>query len=267
MKKIASKSGFTLIEMLATLLILVFLILGIDTGMDSAVRVYDEAKFEANSASMANIVNTSLGDILRYSDNLTVAEENTSFKDSAGTIVPNVEFVFTNYEYGVRDAYFSLKDSANKEDGILRMRNLENGNVVEVYAEYDPDSRGGDPADGRKVKGATIHWVDAATSVNAEVRLYDNLFSDAQPDGPDKDFLECLNPDSLTVLTGCKVESALVEDAKKFDALGAAREKQSAPSYQFMRVGYFCMDNKDCSAEHLVFNRSVLLKDSFKPAK
>ena len=74
MKKIASKSGFTLIEMLATLLILVFLILGIDTGMDSAVRVYDEAKFEANSASMANIVNTSLGDILRYSDNLTVAE-------------------------------------------------------------------------------------------------------------------------------------------------------------------------------------------------
>ena len=132
MKKIASKSGFTLIEMLATLLILVFLILGIDTGMDSAVRVYDEAKFEANSASMANIVNTSLGDILRYSDNLTVAEENTSFKDSAGTIVPNVEFVFTNYEYGVRDAYFSLKDSANKEDGILRMRNLENGNVVEL---------------------------------------------------------------------------------------------------------------------------------------
>lgn len=132
MKKITSKSGFTLIEMLATLLILVFLILGIDTGMDSAVRVYDEAKFEANSASMANIVNTSLGDILRYSDNLTVAEENTSFKDSAGTIVPNVEFVFTNYEYGVRDAYFSLKDSANKEDGILRMRNLENGNVVEL---------------------------------------------------------------------------------------------------------------------------------------
>lgn len=145
MKKIASKSGFTLIEMLATLLILVFLILGIDTGMDSAVRVYDEAKFEANSASMANIVNTSLGDILRYSDNLTVAEENTSFKDSAGTIVPNVEFVFTNYEYGVRDAYFSLKDSANKEDGILRMRNLENGNVVElVNTGAYPDMKIGD---------------------------------------------------------------------------------------------------------------------------
>ncbi len=118
--------------MLATLLILVFLILGIGTGMDSAVRIYDEAKFEANSASMANIVNTSLGDILRYADNLTVAEENTSFKDSAGTVVPNVDFVFTNYEYGVRDAYFSLKDSSNKDDGILRMRNLENGKVVEL---------------------------------------------------------------------------------------------------------------------------------------
>ena len=70
---------------------------------------------------------------------------NSSFKDSAGTIVPNVEFVFTNYEYGVRDAYFSLKDSANKEDGILRMRNLENGNVVElVNTGAYPDMKIGD---------------------------------------------------------------------------------------------------------------------------
>ena len=65
-----------------------------------------------------------------------------------------------------------------------------------------PDSRGGDPADGRKVKGATIHWVDAATAVDAEVRLYDNLFTDADPDAADKNFLDCLNPDSLEVLTG-----------------------------------------------------------------
>ena len=172
--------------------------------------------------------------------------------------VPKYKRMYPGNEVRLKGAYLVTATGCRKD---------ENGNVVEVYAEYDPDSRGGDPADGRKVKGATIHWVDAATSVNAEVRLYDNLFSDAQPDGPDKDFLECLNPDSLTVLTGCKVESALVEDAKKFDALGAEREKQSAPSYQFMRVGYFCMDNKDCSAEHLVFNRSVLLKDSFKPAK
>ena len=70
----------------------------------------------------------------------------------------------------------------------------EDGNVTEIAAEYDPDSRGGDPADGRKVKGATIHWVDAATAVDAEVRLYDNLFTDADPDAADKDFLDCLNP-------------------------------------------------------------------------
>ncbi len=142
----------------------------------------------------------------------------------------------------------------------------ENGSVVEVYATYDPASKGGDPADGRKVKGATIHWVDANNCLDAEVRLYNNLFADAQPDGPDKDFLECMNPDSLEVLQGCKVEAAMAEEAKKYDGLGSARTAQTAPCYQFMRVGYFCMDNRDCSAEHLVFNRSVLLKDSFKPA-
>ena len=142
-------------------------------------------------------------------------------------------------------------------------RKDENGNVTEVYATYDPDSRGGDPADGRKVKGATLHWVDAATALDAEVRLYDYLFADAAPDGPDKNFLDCLNPDSLTVLTGCKVESALVEEAKKFDAV-ENREGKNAPAFQFMRLGYFCLDNQDCHAGHLVFNRSVGLKDSFK---
>ena len=84
----------------------------------------------------------------------------------------------------------------------------ENGSVTEVLAEYDPESRGGDPADGRKVRGATIHWVDAATAIDAEVRLYDNLFTDADPDAADKNFLECLNPNSLEVLTGAKVEAA-----------------------------------------------------------
>ena len=138
----------------------------------------------------------------------------------------------------------------------------ENGNVVEVYATYDPNSRDGDPADGRKVKGATIHWVDAKNCVEAEVREYDNLFSDAQPDAAE-DFLTCLNPDSLHVLTGCKVESALVEEAKKFDAV-ENREGKNAPAFQFMRLGYFCLDNQDCHADHLVFNRSVGLKDSFK---
>lgn len=125
------------------------------------------------------------------------------------------------------------------------------GNVTEVLCEYDPNSSGGDPADGRKVKGATIHWVDAATAVDAEVRLYDNLFADADPDGADKNFLDYLNPDSLEVLTGCKVEPALA---------GAA----APSSFQFMRLGYFCPDSKDSKPGHPVFNRSVSLKDSFK---
>ena len=127
----------------------------------------------------------------------------------------------------------------------------EDGNVTEIFATYDPDSRGGDPADGRKVKGATIHWVDAATALDAEVRLYDNLFTDESPDAADKNFLDCLNPDSLEVLTGCKVEA---------DMAGI-----TAPAnFQFMRLGYFCLDNKDSAPGHLVFNRSVSLKDSFK---
>ena len=125
------------------------------------------------------------------------------------------------------------------------------GNVVEILATYDPDSRGGDPADGRKVKGATIHWVDAATAVDAEMRLYDNLFTDPDPDGGDKSFLDCLNPNSLEVLLHAKVEAGLA---------GA----QAPASFQFLRQGYFCVDNRDSSPEHLVFNRSVSLKDSFK---
>lgn len=127
----------------------------------------------------------------------------------------------------------------------------DQGNIVEILATYDPDSKGGDPADGRKVKGATLHWVDAATAIDAEVRLYDNLFADEAPDAGEKNFLDCLNPGSLEVLTGCKVEAGLacpkVEDR-----------------FQFMRQGYFCADSKDSKPGHLVFNRAVSLKDSFK---
>ena len=130
----------------------------------------------------------------------------------------------------------------------------EDGNITQVYATYDPNSRGGDPADGRKVKGATIHWVDANNCCDAEVRQYSNLFDDPDPDAANKDFLACLNPNSLEVLSGCKVEKFL-ENAK------------APASYQFMRLGYFCPDSKDCAPDHLVFNRSVSLKDSFKPSK
>ncbi len=136
------------------------------------------------------------------------------------------------------------------------------GSIAEVYATYDPNSHGGDPADGRKIKGATLHWVDAATAVDAEVRLYDYLFADPAPDGPDKNFLECLNPNSLEVLTGCKVEADMLRVAREYEA--SEKSGKTAPSFQFMRIGYFCMDNRDSSPEHLVFNRSVSLKDGFR---
>jgi len=126
----------------------------------------------------------------------------------------------------------------------------ENGKVVEVYAEYDSETRGGDTPDGRKVRG-TIHWVDAENYINAEVRLYDNLFTDPEPDTGDKNFLDYINPTSLVTLTNCKAEK-FVEGAK-------------VPSnYQFMRLGYFCLD-KDSTPENLIFNRSVSLKGNRQP--
>ena len=130
----------------------------------------------------------------------------------------------------------------------------ESGKVTEVLATYDPNSRGGDPADGRKIKGATIHWVDANNCVDCEVRQYSNLFDDPDPDAAGKDFLACLNPNSLEVLHNCKAEASL-------------KNAKAPESYQFMRLGYFCPDSKDSAPEHLVFNRSVSLKDSFKPGK
>ncbi len=128
-------------------------------------------------------------------------------------------------------------------------RKDENGRIVEVYAEYDPETRGGDTPDGRKVRG-TVHWVNAADHLNAEVRLYDNLFTDPEPDTGDKNFLDYINPDSLKILKNCKIESSVA---------GAEAPKH----YQFMRLGYFCID-KDSTPDALVFNRSVSLKDGFR---
>ncbi len=125
----------------------------------------------------------------------------------------------------------------------------EQGNITEVLAEYDPATRGGNTPDGRKVRG-TIHWVDAATAADAQVRLYAPLFDRPDPEADDTDFLDCLNPASLETLTGCKAEAMLAEAA-------------APASFQFLRQGYFCVDNKDSRPGHLVFNRSVSLKDSF----
>ena len=127
----------------------------------------------------------------------------------------------------------------------------ENGNVTAVHAEYEESSRGGNPADGRRIK-ATIHWVDTKTALDATVRLYDRLFTVEAPDLADCNYLDFINPDSLTVVEGAKVEASLA-DAKPADR------------FQFLRLGYFCMDTKDSKPGKLIFNRSVSLKDSYKP--
>ena len=122
------------------------------------------------------------------------------------------------------------------------------GRITELHCRYDPESRGGSTPDGRKVRG-TLHWVSAPHAVDAEVRLYDHLFSDPYP-GEREDFHEALNPESLQVLRGCKVEPSLA-DARPGDRL------------QFMRHGYFCVDSRDSRPGAPVFNRTVSLKDSW----
>ncbi len=132
------------------------------------------------------------------------------------------------------------------------IKDPETGEVVELRCTYDPETRGGYAPDGRKVRG-TIHWVSAQHAQDAEVRLYDRLFNKPNPAEVEEgqDFTANLNPDSLQVLTGCKVEPSLA---------GA----EPGRIYQFERKGYFCVDAVDSSPEHLVFNRTVSLRDTWK---
>ena len=128
------------------------------------------------------------------------------------------------------------------------------GNVEEIYCEYDPDTRSGMPGSMRKVKG-TLHWVSAEYSSTAEVRLYDRLFNVENPaEEKDMDFRELLNPDSLKTVDNCRIEPYLAENAKPGNR------------YQFQRTGYFCVD-PDSTDGHLVFNRTVSLKDSWEKLK
>lgn len=128
------------------------------------------------------------------------------------------------------------------------------GNVEEIYCEYDPDTRSGMPGSMRKVKG-TLHWVSAEYSSTAEVRLYDRLFNVENPaEEKDIDFRELLNPDSLKIVDNCRIEPYLAENAKPGNR------------YQFQRTGYFCVD-PDSTDGHLVFNRTVSLKDSWEKLK
>jgi len=124
----------------------------------------------------------------------------------------------------------------------------EKGEIVEVYCEYDPNTKSGMPESNRKVKG-TIHWVSVAHSLSAEVRLYDRLFRVENPSEEEGDFRELLNSDSLKILTDCKVETFL-QYAKPLD------------HFQFQRIGYFTVD-MDATPENLIFNRTVSLKDSW----
>ncbi len=124
------------------------------------------------------------------------------------------------------------------------------GNIVEVHCEYDADTLGKNPEDGVKPKGV-IHWVDAANNTPCEVRLYDRLFNDPSPDSGDKNFLDHINPESLVRLHGCLAEASLSQ-----------LPSDSEQRFQFEREGYFCLD-KDSTADAVVFNRTIGLKDTF----
>ena len=148
-------------------------------------------------------------------------------------------------EVRLKGAYY-IKYASHETD--------ENGNITAVHCTFDPESRGGDTADKRKVKG-TLHWVSAKTAEDVTVRLYDRLFNFENPSDEEgvSSFADNLNPDSLKEITDCKVDRSLLS-AKVGD------------TFQFMRQGYFCVD-KDSDENRLVFNRTVALKDSFTPKK
>ncbi len=148
--------------------------------------------------------------------------------------------MFPGNEVRLMNAYFVTCNSFIKD---------ENGKVTEIHCTYDPASKGGNSPDGRKVKG-TIQWVSAAHALDAEVRLYENIV-DEEKGVYNEDGSLNLNPNSLTVLKNCKIEEN-VKDAKAYD------------SFQFVRQGFFCVDAKDSTPDHLVFNRIVSLKSSFK---
>ena len=145
-------------------------------------------------------------------------------------------------EVRLRFAYFVTCTGVTKDDA---------GNVTEIRCTYDPESRGGDSPDGRKVRG-TIHWVSAAHAKTAEVRIYDHLFAEEEP-GKERDWLEDLNPDSLDVRSTCYLEPAL-------------QEAETGIAVQFERLGYFCAD-PDSRPDGLIFNRTVGLRDSWAKTK
>ena len=153
-------------------------------------------------------------------------------------------------EVRLRYAYFVTAQSIEKD---------ANGNITCIHCTYDPATRGGDAPDGRKVKG-TLHWVSAPQAIDAEVRMFDRLFATEAPDeAPEgKTFLDNLNPDSLKVLQHCKLEPSLGQAHMVVNEAGIEEPQR----FQFERMGYFCTD-RDSTPDHLVFNRSCSLKDTW----
>jgi glutaminyl-tRNA synthetase len=145
-------------------------------------------------------------------------------------------------EVRLRYAYYVTCEKVVKDE--------ETGEVLEVHCTYDPETKGGWSKDGRKVRG-TLHWVPAANALSVEVRLYDRLFTVEDPAGEkDGDFASFINPNSLEILNECFVEPSL-------------KDASPGSHYQFERIGYFCVDSKDSTQDHPVFNRTVTLRDSW----
>ena len=151
--------------------------------------------------------------------------------------------LFPGNEVRLKNAYF-VKCVGFEKD--------ENGNVTTVHCTYDPETRSGSGFEGRKVKG-TIHWVSAESAIDVEVRLYENIIDEEKGKLNDDGTLN-LNPNSLVIKQGCKLEKAF-------------EEAQPGEAFQFLRNGFFCVDSKDSTAEHHVYNRIVSLKSSYKPGK
>ena len=152
--------------------------------------------------------------------------------------------LYIGNEIRLKHAYYVKATSVDKD---------ENGNIIAVHATYDPESKGGSTPDGRKVKG-TSHWVSRDHAVKAEVRQYDKLFKAENPGEATGNYLDDLNPDSLVV-----IENAYIEEEAKKAKVG--------DYLQFIRNGYYCVDNKDSREDHMVFNRTCTLKDSWAKQK
>ena len=152
--------------------------------------------------------------------------------------------LYIGNEIRLKYAYYITATAVEKD---------ENGRITLIHATYDPLSRGGDSPDGRKVKG-TSHWVSKDHCLRAEVRQYDKLFKAENPGAATGNYLDDLNPDSLIVLNDAVIEEEAAK-AKPGDYL------------QFIRNGYYCVDSKDSRPEHMVFNRTVTLKDSWAKQK